>query len=196
MSVEQKKSVVREFFAEVWNKGNLDHIDELYTDDFRLNALWQNTALGGDGTADKAVIGRWLAGFPDMHVTVEQQVAEGDFVVSRHVATGTHAQPFMGIPGTGERGSTTGITITRVTDDVKVAEVWTCWDAVGMLMQLGVSPPPPSDGEPEDADAAWAAHEHVPEGAADAEASKQLVQHFYRELWSEGRLDPRPPAST
>src|SRR5215213_1548853 len=143
-TLDDKKSTVRDFFEEVWNRGNLDYIDEVYTDDFRLNALWQNTSLGGSGTAAKeeakGAIRRWLDGFPDMHVTVEEQVAEGDFVVSRHLAVGTQAKEFMGIPSQGKSAEVSGITITRIEGD-RHAEAWTCWDAAGMLMQLGVIPP-------------------------------------------------------
>jgi steroid delta-isomerase-like uncharacterized protein len=189
--LEEKKGIVRNFFEEVWNKGNLDYIDELYTDDFRLNALWQNTSLGGSGTAAKeeakGVIRRWLDGFPDMHVSVEEQVAEDDIVVSRHLAVGTQAKEFMGIPNTGKKGAVSGITITRLEGE-NVAEAWTCWDAAGMLMQLGVIPRPPQEGPPEDTDAVWAAHEHLPEGGS-SEESKRVVQRFYQELWTEGKLE-------
>jgi len=187
---EQKKAIVRNFFEEVWNKGNLGHIDEVYKEDFRLNALWQNTSLGGSGTAEgretaKEVIGRWLDGFPDMHVTVDEQVNEGDFVATQHSATGTHTKDFMGIPATNKGGTITGITITRVPDD-QIAEAWTCWDAAGMMMQLGVIPlPPGADAEPgvprpfdPDADA-----------RADPEETKRVVQRFYDELWTQGKLE-------
>lgn len=190
-ALEEKKAIVRNFFEEVWNKQNVGYIDELYTDDFRLNALWENTSLGGSGTAAKeeakGVISRWLDGFPDMTVSVEEQLAEGDFVVSRHLAVGTQAKEFMGIPNTGLRGEVSGITITRVPDH-QVAEAWTCWDAAGMLMQLGVIPRPPQEGEPEDTDAAWAAHKDLPEGGS-SEESKAVVKRFYDELWSQGKLE-------
>jgi steroid delta-isomerase-like uncharacterized protein len=190
-ALDEKKAIVRTFFEEVWNKGNVDYIDELYTDDFQLNALWQDTSPGGSGTAAKeeakGVIRRWLDGFPDMHVTVEEQVAEGDFVASRHLAVGTQAKPFMGIPSEGKRGEVSGITITRVPGD-QVAEAWTCWDAAGMLMQLGVIPRPPTEGPPEDTKAVWAAHENLPEGG-DSEESKNVVRRFYDELWTEGKLE-------
>ncbi len=141
----QDRELVRRFFEEVWNKGNLDYIDEAYSPDFVLHALWQNPSLGGardaSGTqAVKDVIGRWLRGFPDMHVTIEEQVAEGDTIVSRHYATATHTSEFRGIAATNKRGRMSGITITRVKDG-KIVEAWTLWDAVGMMQQLGVMPP-------------------------------------------------------
>ncbi len=191
-TVEQNKAVIREFFEEVWNKGNFAYLDDTYTEDFQLNALWQNTSLGGSGTAAKeearGTIARWLDGFPDMHVTVDEQVGEGDFVASRHVATGTQERDFMGIANTGKRGSISGITVNRLSGG-KVAEVWTCWDAVGMMMQLGIIPAPPQQGPPEDTKAAWRAQEQLPDGDSSAQASKAVVQRFYKELWSEGNLD-------
>ena len=191
-TLEQNKGYVRSFFEEVWNKANFDYMDQIYTDDFRLNALWQNTSLGGSGTAAKqearATISRWLDGFPDMHVTVDEQIAEGDFVASRHVAVGTQSKDFMGIPNTGKRGAVSGITINRIEGD-RLAEVWTCWDAAGMMMQLGVIPSPPREGPPEDTDAAWAAQAALPDGSASSEATKAVVRRFYRELWSAGMLE-------
>ena len=192
-TTEENKAVIRNFFEEVWNKGNFDYLDHIYTEDFQLNALWQNTSLGGSGTAAKqearSTIQRWLHGFPDMNVTVDEQIGEGDFVASRHAATGTQARDFMGIPNTGKRGTVTGITINRLAGG-KVAEVWTCWDAVGMMMQLGIIPSPPRQGPPpEDTEAAWAASVLLPEGSSSAEESKAVVQHFYKELWNEGNLD-------
>src|SRR6266571_4541066 len=130
-TVAGNKAILRDFFGEVWNKGNFGWMDDNYTEDFQLNALWQNTSLGGSGTAAKqeakGVIERWLHGFPDMHVTVDEQIGEGDFVASRHAATGTQARDFMGIPNTRKRGTVTGITINRLVGG-QVAEVWTCWD--------------------------------------------------------------------
>lgn len=188
MSIEQEnKDLVAGFFEEVWNNGNLDYMDKVYTADFQLNALWQNTSLGRSGTAAKEeareTIARWLDGFPDMHVTIEEQIAEGEFVASRHVAVGTQVKEFMGIANTAKRGAVSGITINRISDG-EIAEVWTCWDAPGMMVQLGVLPAPPGDGPPADLDAIWAALKAPDGGSADD--TKAVVARAYRELWSAG----------
>ena len=149
MSIEENKRLVRNFFEEVWNNRNLDYIDEVYTPDFVLHALWQNTSAGGAIEAHgrepaKRVIGGWLDGFPDMTVTVDDQIAEGDLVGSRHTSTGTHTRVFQGIPPTEKSATITGMTLTRVANG-KIVEAWTCWDALGMLEQLGLAgggPPP------------------------------------------------------
>ena len=147
---EENKALVRNFFEEVWNNRNLDYLDEVYSTDFTLHALWQNTSAGGAIEASgiepaKTVIGGWFKGFPDIKVTVEDQVAEGDLVGSRHSSHGTHTADFMGIPASGKEATVTGMTITRIADG-KMVEAWTCWDALGMFEQLGMAPGgPPSD---------------------------------------------------
>lgn len=149
MSLEENKALVRNFFEEVWNNRNLDYLDEVYSPDFVLHALWQNTSAGSAIEAKgvepaKQVIGGWFEGFPDLSVTVDDQVAEGDFVGSRHTSTGTHTNSFQGMPPTGNQATITGMTITRI-EDGKIAEAWTCWDALGMFEQLGLAPGPPGE---------------------------------------------------
>jgi steroid delta-isomerase-like uncharacterized protein len=147
---EENKRLVREFFEEVWNKQNLDYLDEIYSPDFVLHALWQNTSAGGAIEARgiepaKKVIGGWLQGFPDITVTIDDQVAEGDKVGSRHTSHGTHTNSFMGMPPSGKEATITGMTITRIKDG-KIVEAWTCWDALGMFEQLGMAPGGPPQG--------------------------------------------------
>ena len=135
---------MREFFEEVWNRGNLDHLDEIYTPDFKIHVLWYNLAAGGPMESEgiepaKDVIRGWLEGFPDMHVTIEDQIAEGDLVASRHLSTATHTREFQGLQPTGKQAKMTGTTLTRVRDG-KIAEAWTSWDILGLMGQLGVAP--------------------------------------------------------
>jgi len=79
--------------------------------------------------------------FPDVHFSVEDQVVEGDKVVTRWRGSGTHQGNLMGIPPTGNRVSFVGITINRL-EDGKVAEEWQIFDALGMMQQLGAIPSP------------------------------------------------------
>ena len=163
---DAKKELVRRFFDEVWNNGNFDFIDEHYAEDFTLHALWENPELGGAGEAGveaaTAAIRGWRTSFPDLHVSVEEQLVEGDIVTSRHVCVATNDRPFQGIPPTGKRGSMSGMTQTRVVDG-KITDAWTMWDVVGLLRQFGVIPDP-----------------------AKGERNKALVRRFYQELWNEG----------
>jgi predicted ester cyclase len=140
------QELVSGFFDRVWNHGDFGYIDAHYSPDFVLHALWHNASLGRSGDASgpelaKQVIERWRAAFPDIHVTIEEQFVDGDIVVTRHLSSGTHMNDFNGILATGRRGEMSGITITRVAED-RIVEAWTCWDALGLLRQLGVIPTP------------------------------------------------------
>jgi steroid delta-isomerase-like uncharacterized protein len=81
----------------------------------------------------------FLAAFPDTEYTVEQQVDEGDYVVTRWTARGTQSGELMGIPPTGKTVEVTGIAIDRFSDG-KIAESWGNWDTMGLLQQLGAVP--------------------------------------------------------
>ena len=133
-------TIARRFFDEVWSNGKLDLVDELFTSDYVGHPSgFEETVRGPEGV--KEYIGRLLEAFPDLAVAVEDQVAEGDRVVTRWTARGTHDGELMGLEPTGRSGTVTGITIQRVHDG-KVAEGWTNWDMLGMLQQLGLAPQP------------------------------------------------------
>ncbi len=78
--------------------------------------------------------------FPDIHFTVEDQIAEGDKLVTRFTITGTHKGELMGIPPTGVHITMTGM-IFDLNVGGKILEGWANTDALGMLQQLGVIPP-------------------------------------------------------
>ena len=83
----------------------------------------------------------YRSAFPDMQLTIEDQIAEGDKVVTRWTARGTHQGELMGIPPTGKQATVTGITVGRVANG-KFVESWSNFDALGMMQQLGVVPVP------------------------------------------------------
>ncbi len=79
--------------------------------------------------------------FPDTQITVEDQIAEGDLVVTRWTARGTHQGELMGVPPSSNRATVEGITINRIADG-KIAESWANYDALGMMQQIGAIPSP------------------------------------------------------
>ena len=89
----------------------------------------------------KQLVTMYFSAFPDLHLTIEDQIAEGDKVVTRWTARGTHQGPFMGIPPTGKRAVVTGIAIDRFANG-KFVENWNNGDDLGLLQQLGVVPVP------------------------------------------------------
>lgn len=81
----------------------------------------------------------YVTAFPDLHFEIQQQLADGDFVVTRWVATGTHQGVLMGIPPTGRQAVTHGCTVSQFRGGKGVHD-WIYWDSGNLLRQLGVLP--------------------------------------------------------
>jgi steroid delta-isomerase-like uncharacterized protein len=138
MSTEENKVLLRRLFEEVWNHGNLAAVDELLAADYVLH----DPAMlirGPEGF--KAYVSAFRAAFPDIHATIEDQIAEEDKVAMRFTVRATHQGEFQSLPPTGKQVILTGIDIQRIADG-KIAENWVNLDALGLLQQLGVVPPP------------------------------------------------------
>ena len=130
MSTEQNKAVVRRFFEEVWNQRKLDIIEDIFAPNVVVNRHPTTHA------AIKQAITSRLTAFPDIHVTVEEQVAEGEKVSTRRTWRGTHQGVFRGIMPTGKQVTWAQISIVRFADG-KVLEDWVAADELGLLQQLG-----------------------------------------------------------
>jgi steroid delta-isomerase-like uncharacterized protein len=138
MSAESNKALSRRLLEEAFNAGNIDVIDELVTTDFvNHDAALPEPLIGPD--AAKSSIRGYRTGFPDLRITVEEQIADDMGVATRWSAKGTHEGELMGMAPTGKQATVTGITIDRIVDG-RIAESWTNWDTLGMLQQLGVVP--------------------------------------------------------
>lgn len=131
---ERNKAQVRRVIEEIYNRGDLAVVDELAASDLVIHASSQDIR-GRDGA--KQYVAALRAGFPDLHLTVEDQVAEGDMVVTRWTARGTHTGAFQGIPATGKAIRVTGTDIDRIIDG-KTVECWAHVDELGLMQQLGV----------------------------------------------------------
>jgi len=81
----------------------------------------------------------YLNAFPDLHFDIEDVISDGETVVTRWTATGTHKGDVSGVPATGKRFSVTGTIFARVRDG-KFVDSWGVWDALGLMQQLGVVP--------------------------------------------------------
>ena len=139
MSTEQNKSIVCRWVEEGWNKGNLAVVDQLYAPEYVQHEPPPETVNSSE--ALKQYVSMFLSAFPDLYLTVEDLIVEGDKVVWRLNSKGTHKGPFMGIPATGKTGSITGIVIFRL-ENSRIVEGWVNIDALGLLQQLGVIPMP------------------------------------------------------
>src|SRR5215204_1369810 len=141
VSAEENKALVRREMAELFNHtGNLDLVEEIIAPDYVSYEPTSGETRGIEGARQFAATYRQA--FPDLENTIEDMVAEGDKVVVRFRARGTHQgeTETFGSP-TGKQMEITGITIKRVSEG-KIVEAWTNFDAMGMMQQLGHIPSP------------------------------------------------------
>ena len=135
MSTEDNNALVRRFYDEVFNKKNLAVSDDFLDPHIIEHALPPGLPSGSEGS--RQFIGMYLTAFPDLHLTAEDMIAEGDRTVARFTMRGTHKGEFLGIPPTSKQVTMTGIQVVRITNG-KIAENWINLDALGLLQQLGV----------------------------------------------------------
>jgi predicted ester cyclase len=151
MSTEDNKTIVRQFLEEVYNKGNVAVVDELVAPPmvghFDSPTNVPVPAHFQLSLEDIKYIGsQFRTTFPDLQYTVEFQVAEGDLVVTRGTAHGTHTGEyrglkFQGIPPTSKQVTWTDTQIFRLAAG-KIVEQWSNEDDVGLLQQVGALPAP------------------------------------------------------
>ena len=140
MSIEENKAIVSRATEEIFNKNNLAVVDELYATNFVSHGS-DIPGVTPDREGYKQFVTMSRTALPDFHTTIEDMIAEGDKVVQRFTARGTHKGEFMGIPPTGKQVTVTGIAIDRIAGN-KIVENWANMDMLGMMQQLGVVPPP------------------------------------------------------
>ncbi len=138
MSTEQNKALVRRGFEEGINQGKLDYFDQVLAPTYVNHNM---PAPGPGPEAFKQVLAMFLKAFPDMHITVEDVITEGDKVATRGTWRGTHKGDFMGIPATGKSVSVTYSDIWRF-ENGQAVENWVQMDMLGLMQQLGVAPAP------------------------------------------------------
>lgn len=135
---DQNKQLMRRAVEEIWNQRKFDLLHEFVASDFVIHTP-HDDIHGREGATQ--LYSMLYQAFPDLHFTIEDQLADGDSVVTRWTATGTHQGEFQGIPATNKQVRMTGTDIDRIANG-KVAECWTTTDDLGLLHQLGVVPPP------------------------------------------------------
>ena len=138
MSAETHKAMLRRVMDEAVTGGNLAVVDEHVAPSY-VNHNLPAPAPGPDGF--KQVIQMFRGAFPDIRVTLDDMIVEGDKVASRGSWQGTHRGEFMGVPATGKQVRVAYLDIWRV-EGGKFVENWVQMDLLGLLQQLGVAPQP------------------------------------------------------
>jgi steroid delta-isomerase-like uncharacterized protein len=135
---QENSALIRRWFEEVWNNGRMAAIDEMASPDVIGHGQAQHdTVIGREQFRTFAADFR--SAFPDIKVTIDYIIEQGDKVVARWTATMTHKGDFLGFAPTGKRATITGTSIQRISNG-KIVEGWDNWDQLGLLVQIGAVP--------------------------------------------------------
>ena len=137
MSAEENKASIRRYVEEAWNKGSVDIIDELMATHYARHMAISAPPLTREGQKQR-ILG-FRRAFPDLRLTIEDMVAEGEKVSFRLTLRGTHQGEFMRVPPTGKQIVVGAVDVARF-EDGKVAEQWGQTDMLGLLQQIGAVP--------------------------------------------------------
>jgi predicted ester cyclase len=135
MNSEEAKAMVRRWILGIWDRCELGLLDELASTAYSYSAPGHSDLRG---EAFKALVREMHSGFPDKHNTIEDQIAEGNKVVTRGTTYGTHLGPFGGIAPSGCGIAVPWVIITEFAGD-RIASDWEIDDALGVMQQLGVT---------------------------------------------------------
>ena len=138
---EENKDLARRYLEEVWDKGNVDLIDELFSTDFVRHGppAVEGEVRGPEGF--KGLVSTYHAGFPDFRVTIDEMIAEGDRVVSRWTVRGTHQGELLGNAPTGNQVTFSGYLFDRISGG-KIEEEWVDYDTLHVMQEIGGVPRP------------------------------------------------------
>jgi steroid delta-isomerase-like uncharacterized protein len=143
MSAEENKALVRRFVEKAFNRRNLGAIEEYLASGYVEHNAPPGTEPGRAGLRNS--LGAYVAAFPDLQITIEEQVAEGDRVTNRYTTRATHKGDLFGLPPTGKAVTYQTIDVIRV-ENGRLAERWSVDDLLGLYQQLGVVPAPGQPG--------------------------------------------------
>jgi steroid delta-isomerase-like uncharacterized protein len=133
MSIAANKAVVMRVVDEMWNRGNLDAVEELVDPGMVEHGAFGSGTGGRDDA--RATVERFRTAFPDLVLEAEHLIAEDDHVVLHWVGRGTHEGEFMGLPPSGASVTASGLDIYRIADG-RVVEHWGYPDVAGLMAQL------------------------------------------------------------
>jgi steroid delta-isomerase-like uncharacterized protein len=134
---EENKAIQRRSHEDIWDKHNPDAVDEYYASDFINHSAPPGVPADREGL--KGLIAMYFDAFPDLEVTNEFVLADGDKVIIRWNAKGTHTGPLGDIPATGNKIATRGISIAQISHG-KIVGTWNESDQMDLMQQLGVIP--------------------------------------------------------
>jgi steroid delta-isomerase-like uncharacterized protein len=138
MSAEANKVLLRQYFEEVWDRQNLEMIDEFLAPNYKRHRSPTAAAFTRDG--QKQLLSQFRTAFPDIHITIEEIIAEENRLALRSTMRGTHQGEFLGIAPTGNKIEVGLLDVIHI-EDGKFVEQWGGPDMLSLLQQLGVELP-------------------------------------------------------
>ena len=136
---QDNSTIVRRFIEETINQGRIDAAAQFVWEDVVEQVPLPGQGPGLEGL--KETLRGMRSAFPDLFFSVEEQIADGDKVLTRFEWTGTHRGEFVGIPATGRSVKVWGMVIDRL-ENSRIKDTRIIMDMLGLMMQLGVFPPP------------------------------------------------------
>ena len=139
MSTEENKAIIRRMTEEFYNQGNVESADQFFADSYVHHDPASPHVRDRDGL--KAALRAFLTGCPDLHITIDQLLAEGDMVTKRWTYHATQSGDLSGLPPTGKHITMSGLELFRL-ERGTIVECWLAYDNLSLLQQLGVIPIP------------------------------------------------------
>ena len=136
MNAEQNKAIYRNFIQRVFNEGRLDLLDEFLAPSYVIRDAPPGTPPGAEGV--KSVVSMFRGAFPDLEITLDDVIAEGDEVAARSTLRGTHRGVLFGVAATGKPVSMTSLTMVRIVAG-RLVESWVKNDTANLMNQLGTN---------------------------------------------------------
>src|ERR1700722_1945000 len=138
-AMHDNSTIVRRFIEETINQGQIDSAVQFVWEDVVEQVPFPGQGPGLEGLKD--ILRAMRTGFPDLYFSVEEQIAEGDKVLTRFEWTGTHRGEFLGVPATGRSVKVWGMVIDQL-EGGRIKYTRIIMDTLGLMIQLGVFPPP------------------------------------------------------
>lgn len=133
MQLEENKLFYQRFIQEVFNEGRLDKVAEFVSPSYLLHDAPPGTPSGPEAIVQ--AVSMFRGGFPDMEITMEKMLAEGDMLAMKSSWTGTHRGTIFGIPATGRSVKVSALTMVRISKG-RICESWVKNDVMGLMNQL------------------------------------------------------------
>ncbi len=138
-TVEQNKAIIRRMTETFYNQGDVESAEQFFADTYVHHDAASPQVRNRDGL--KTVLRAFLAGCPDLQITIDELLAEGDTVTKRWTYHATHTGDLSGLPPTGKHITMSGLELCRFANG-KIVECWLAYDNLSLMQQLGIIPTP------------------------------------------------------